>query len=320
MKLPRRQFLHLAAAAVASRSAWAQAYPARPVRIIVGFAAGASADITARVLAQKLGTNLGQQFVVENRAGAGGNLAAEYVARAEPDGYTLLASPPHLLTINPLLYKLSFDPTKLAPVSIIAMYPNVLLAGPKLRAASIEEVITQARERPGAIAIASQGNGTLSHLAAELFKSMAKIDLLHVPYKGTAPAMTDLLGAQVELMFDNLITAMPHVKSGKLRLLGVGGERRIAAFPDVPAITELLPGFRSETWMALVAPPATPSAITEKLSAAVRHAVNEPDFHRLITDMQAEPVGNSPREMAQVIRQETERWSRVIRDARITIQ
>src|SRR3954465_10430921 len=252
--------------------AGAQAYPAKPVRVLVPFPPGGTADLLTRLTAEKMTASFGQQFVVENRAGAGGNLAAEHVARAEPDGYTLLASPPHLLTINPLLYKLSFDPTRLAPVSIIAMYPNVLLAGPKPRAASLQEGIARARERPGAIAIASQGNGTLSHLAAELFKSMAKVNLLHVPYKGTAPAMTDLLGGQVELMFDNLITAMPHVKSGKLRLLGVAGERRIGAFPDVPAIAEVLPGFRSERWMALVAPPGTPAAITEKLSAAVRRA------------------------------------------------
>jgi tripartite-type tricarboxylate transporter receptor subunit TctC len=305
--------------AALSFGAAAQSYPAKPVRVLVPFPPGGTADLLTRVTAEKMSASFGQQFVVENRAGAGGNLAAEHVARAEADGYTLLASPPHLLTINPLLYKLSFDPTKLAPVSIIAMYPNVLLAGPKLRAASVQDVIAQARERPGGIAIASQGNGTLSHLAAELFKSMAKIDLLHVPYKGTAPAMTDLLGGQVELMFDNLITAMPHVKSGKLRLLGVGGEQRIAAFPDVPAISELLPGFRSETWMALVAPPGTPDAITEKLAAAVRRAVNEGEFRKMLTEMQAEPIGNTPREMAAVIQQETERWSRVIRDAHITI-
>jgi tripartite-type tricarboxylate transporter receptor subunit TctC len=289
------------------------------VRILVPFPPGGTADLLTRLTAEKMTASFGQQFVVENRAGAGGNLAAEHVSRAEPDGYTLLASPPHLLTINPLLYRLSFDPTKLAPVSIIATYPNVLLAGPKLRAATLQELIAQARERPGAIAIASQGNGTLSHLAAELFKSMAKVDLLHVPYKGTAPAMTDLLGGQVELMFDNLITAMPHVKSGKLRLLGVAGERRIGAFADVPAINEVLPGFRSETWMALVAPPGTPGAVTEKLSAAVRRAVDQPDFRRLLTELQAEPVGNTPREMADVIRQESERWSRVIREAHITI-
>jgi tripartite-type tricarboxylate transporter receptor subunit TctC len=308
------------ALALFSIAAGAQGYPAKPVHIIVPFPPGGTADALARLTAEKLSASLAQQFIVENRAGAGGNLAAEFVARAEPDGHTLLASPPHLLTINPLLYKLAFDPAKLAPVSIIAAYPNVLLGGPKLRAATIQELIATARERPGALAIASQGNGTLSHLAAELFKSMAHIDLLHVPYKGTAPAMTDLLGGQVELMFDNLITAMPHVKSGRLRLLGVGGERRIGAFPDVPAITELLPGFRCETWMALVAPPGTPDAIAQKLSAEVHKAVQEPDFRRFITELQAEPVGNTPREMAAVIRQETERWSRVIRDAHITIQ
>jgi tripartite-type tricarboxylate transporter receptor subunit TctC len=305
--------------ALAAFPAAAQTYPAKPVRVLVPFPPGGTADLLTRLTAEKMTASFGQQFVVENRAGAGGNLAAEHVARSDPDGYTLLASPPHLLTINPLLYKLSFDPTKLAPVSIIAKYPNVLLAGPKLHASSIQELIAQARGRPGAIAIASQGNGTLSHLAAELFKSMAKINLLHVPYKGTAPAITDLLGGQVELLFDNLITAMPYVKSGKLRLLGVAGERRIDVFPDVPAITEVLPGFRSETWMALVAPSGTPGAITEKLSAAVRRAVEEPDFRRLITEMQAEPVGNTPREMAEVVRQESERWSRVIRDAHITI-
>ena len=309
----------LTALALVSQAA-AQTYPAKPVHVIVPFPPGGTADLLTRLTAEKLTASLAQQFVVENRAGAGGNLAAEYVARAEADGHTLLASPPHLLTINHLLYKLAFDPARFVPISIIATYPNVLLAGPKLRAASIAQAIAAARERPGALAIASQGNGTSSHLSAELFKSMAGIDLLHVPYKGTAPAMTDLLGGQVELMFDNLITAMPHVKSGKLRLLGVGGERRVAAFPDVPAITELLPGFRSETWMALVAPPGTSRAIAEKLAAAVGRAVREPDFKRFLTDMQAEPVGNTPREMADVIRQDTARWSRVIRDAHITLQ
>jgi tripartite-type tricarboxylate transporter receptor subunit TctC len=308
------------ALAVGTCAAAAQPYPSKPVRIIVPFPPGGTADLLTRLTAEKLTASFQQQMVVENRAGAGGNLAAEYVARAEPDGYTLLASPPHLLTINHLLYKLAFDPARFVPIGIIATYPNVLLAGPKLRAGSMQEVIAIARERPGALAIASQGNGTSSHLSAELFKSMAGIDLLHVPYKGTAPAMTDLLGGQVELMFDNLITAMPHVKSGKLRLFGVGSNQRVAAFPDVPAISELLPGFRSETWMALVAPPGTPTAIGERLSAAVRRAVREPDFKRFLTELQAEAVGNTPAEMAEVIRQDTARWSRVIRDAHITIQ
>ena len=298
----------------------AQPYPAKPVRVVVPFPPGGTADLLTRTTAQKLAASLGQQFVVESRAGAGGNLGAELVWRAEPDGYTLLATPPHILTVNPLLYKLSFDPTRFAPVSIIAAYPNVLLVTPKLPVISLDEMLAEARRNPGRLNIASQGSGTISHLSAELLKSMASINLTHVPYKGTAPAMTDLLGGQVELMFDNLITAMPHVRAGKLRLLGVGGARRVAAFPDVPSIAERLPGFHSETWMALVAPPGTSPDLTARLSAAVAKAVREPDFERLLTDMQADPVGNTPREMAEVVRQETERWSRVIREARITVQ
>jgi tripartite-type tricarboxylate transporter receptor subunit TctC len=306
--------------ALAAPGAAAQAWPVKPVRIVVPFPPGGTADLLSRLTAEKLGASFGQQFVVENRAGAGGNLGAEFVARAEPDGHTLLSSPPHLLTINHLLYKLAFDPARFVPVSIIAAYPNVLLSGPKLRVTSLQELFAQARERPGKLNIASQGNGTSSHLSAELLKSMAGIDLLHVPYKGTAPAMTDLLGGQVDCLFDNLITAMPHVKSGKLKLLGVGGARRVGAFPEVPAIAELLPGFRSETWMAIVAPPGTPAPIAAKLSGAIARAVQEPDFRRMLSELQAEPVGNTPREMAEVVRQDTERWTEVIRSARITVQ
>jgi tripartite-type tricarboxylate transporter receptor subunit TctC len=301
-------------------AAFAQTYPARPVRVIVPFPPGGTADLLSRTTAQKLSASLGQQFIVESRAGAGGNLGAELVYRAEPDGYTLLATPPHILTVNPLLYTLSFDPARFVPVSIIAAYPNVLLATPKLAASTLEELIALAKERPGSINIASQGSGTISHLSAELLKSMAAINLTHVPYKGTAPAMTDLLGGQVELMFDNLITAMPHVKAGKLKLVGVGGAKRVPAFPDVPAIAERLPGFHSETWMAYVAPPGTPMEIATKLSAGIARAVREPDFQKLLTDMQADPVGNTPAQMADVVRQELERWSKVIREGKITVQ
>ena len=318
MRLPA--FIAAAALALASLGAAAQGFPAKTVRIVVPFPPGGTADALSRLTADKLTGILGRPVIVENRAGAGGNLAAEFVARAEPDGHTLLSSPPHLLTINHLLYKLAFDPSKLVPVSIIAAYPNVLLAGPKLQASNMQELIAQARANPGKLNIASQGNGTSSHLSAELFKSMAGIDLGHVPYKGTGPAMTDLLGGQVDAMFDNLVTAMPHVKSGRLKLLGVGGAGRVAAFPDVPAIAELLPGFRSETWMGIVAPPGTPPEIAAQLSAAVARAVQEPDFRRFITELQAEPVGNTPRDMAEVLRQDTERWAQVIRTARITLQ
>jgi tripartite-type tricarboxylate transporter receptor subunit TctC len=301
-------------------TALAQSYPAKPVRVIVPFPPGGTADLLSRTTAQKLSASLGQQFIVESRAGAGGNLGAELVYRAEPDGYTLLATPPHILTVNPLLYPLAFDPSRFVPVSIIAAYPNVLLATPKFPASTLDELIAQARAQPGRVNVASQGSGTISHLSVELLKSMASINLTHVPYKGTAPAMTDLLGGQVDLMFDNLITAMPHVKAGKLKLIGVGGAKRVAAFPDVPAIAERLPGFHSETWMAYVAPPGTPMEIATKLSAGIARAVREPDFQKLLTELQADPVGNTPREMAEAVAQERERWGKVIRDAKITVQ
>jgi tripartite-type tricarboxylate transporter receptor subunit TctC len=291
----------------------------KPLRIVVPFPPGGTADALTRLTAERLPPLIGQPVVVENRAGAGGNLAAEQVFRAEPDGLTLLSSPPHILTINHLLYKLGFDPAKFVPVSLIASYPNVLVASAKAPAASLDELIAYARANPGKLTIASQGNGTSSHLTAELFKSMARIDLLHVPYKGTAPALTDLLGSQVDVMFDNLITMMPHVKSGKLRLLGVGSTKRVAAFPDVPAIAEKLPGFHSETWMGIVAPPGTPPAQAARLSSAIGRVVQQPDFRKRLIDFQAEPLGSTPEAMGEVIRQDTERWTEVIRAARIKI-
>src|SRR2546426_7873124 len=297
----------------------AVAQPSKPLRIIVPFPPGGTADALARLTAERLPPLLGQQVLVENRAGAGGNLGAEQVWRAEPDGLTVLASPPHLLTINPLLYKLNFDPGRFVPVGLIATYPNVLVASAKLPAAKLDELIALARAHPGKLSIASQGNGTISHLSAELLKKMAGIDLLHVPYKGTAPALTDLLGGQVDVMFDNLITMMPHVKSGKLKLLGAGGAGRVAAFPEVPAIDELLPGFRSETWMGIVAPPGTPPAIAGRLSGAIARVMEDAEVRRRLVELQAEPVRPSPGQMAQTIRQETERWTQVSRSARITL-
>jgi tripartite-type tricarboxylate transporter receptor subunit TctC len=310
--------MRLVAAIFLAAAAFA-AHAQKPVRIVVPFPPGGTADLLVRMSAERLPALIGQPVLVENRGGASGNLGAEFVARAEPDGTTLLASPPHILTINHLLYKLNFDPRKFVPVGMIAAYPNILLANPSLKASNVEELIALARSQPGKLNIASQGNGTSTHLAAELFKQLAQVDMTHVPYKGTAPAMTDLLGGQVDLMFDNLITAMPHVKAGKLKLLGVGGEKRVAAFPDVPAIGERLPGFRSETWMAIVGPPGMPAAVADRLSAALSRVVNEADFRRRLAELQAEPVGNSPAEMAEVIRQETARWAEVIRVARIKV-
>ena len=309
----------LLAILLCSLCAGAFAQIGKTLRIIVPFPPGGAADALARMVADKLPAQLGQTVIVENRPGAGGNVAAEQLSRAEPDGTLLLSAPPHLLTINHLLYKLSFDLTKLVPVGIIAAYPNVLLATPKLPVSNLVELMSLARSRPGGLNIASQGNGTSTHLTAELFKMLAHIDMVHVPYKGTGPAFADLLGGQVDVMFDNLIAGLPHVRSGKLKLLGVGGPKRVDAFPDVPAIAEVLPGFRSETWMGLVAPPATPRAIIERQSSAVSRVLEDADLRRRLADLQAEPVGNTPEQMAEIIRQDTERWSKVIQAANIRI-
>ena len=300
-------------------AACALSQPGKQVRIIVPFPPGGAADALTRMVAEKLPAQIGQPVFVEYRPGAGGNVAAEQLSRAEPDGSVLLSAPPHLLTINPMLYKLSFDLTKLVPVGIIAAYPNVLLATPRLPVSTATELIALAQARPGTLNIASQGNGTSTHLTAELFKMLAKVDMVHVPYKGTAPAFADLLGGQVDVMFDNLIAALPHVRSGKLKLLGVGGPKRIDAFPQVPAIAELLPGFRSETWMGLVAPPATPPATARRLSTALRSVLQDPAVRRRLSELWAEPVGNTPEQMAEIIRQDTERWSGVIQSARVRI-
>jgi tripartite-type tricarboxylate transporter receptor subunit TctC len=300
-------------------SAGVAAQPRKQLRIIVPFPPGGAADALTRMVAEKLPGTLGHAVIVENRPGAGGNVAAEHVSRAEPDGSVLLSAPPHLLTINHMLYKLTFDLTKLVPVGIIAAYPNVLLATPKLPASNVTELIALARQRPGGLNIASQGNGTSTHLTAELFKMLSKIDMVHVPYKGTAPAFADLLGGRVDVMFDNLIAALPHVKAGKLKLLGVGTPKRIEAFPDVPAIDEVLPGFRSETWMGLVAPPGTPREIAAGLSAAVNRVLQDPEVRRSLNELQAEPVGNTPDQMAEIIRKDTERWSRVIQVANVQL-
>ena len=295
--------------------AWAQ--DTRPVRIIVPYPPGGTADALPRLISEKVAAVLGQAVIVENRPGASANIGAELVSRSEPDGHTLLVAAPHVLTTNHILYKLSFDPTAFAPISIIATYPNVLLVNPKLPAKTLQELIAYARANPGKLNCASQGNGPSSHLTAEMFMSMGGVRMVHVPYKGTGPALTDLLAGQVDMMFDNLIATMQHIKSGRLRILGVGGAQRVRALPEVPAIAEVLPGFLSETWMGLVAPPKTPPAITAKISAAVAEAVKVPEIAKRLADLNAEPVGNTPAQMAEIVRQDTERWARVIRTANV---
>ena len=311
--------LALAAAFLLAGTALAQdpaaSYPAKPIRIVVPFPPGGSADLMPRALAERLTAKWGQPIVVENRPGAAGNIGAEAVFKAEPDGYTLLSTPPPPLVINPSLYpKLAFDPSQFVPVTIIGSIPNAMIVHPKVTAATVQEFIAFVRANPGKLNYASQGNGTTSHLAAEMFKSMAGgLQIAHVPYKGTAPALTDLLAGQVDLMFDNLGVSLPHVRSGKLKALAVGSERRFPGLPEVPAMAETLPGFVSIAWFGVVAPPKTPAPIAEKLSAAIAEALKQPDVAKRLADLSAEPIGSTPAEMAGFMKQETERYREVIR-------
>jgi len=299
----------------------AQEWPAKAVRIIVPFPPGGSADLLPRAIAEKLAEKWGQPVLVENRPGAAGNIGADAVYRAEPDGYTLLSAPPPPLVINRLLYqKLSYDSSQFVPITVIGAIPNVLLVHPKTNVASVKEFIALARANPGKLNYASQGSGTTSHLTAELFKAMAggaagPLNITHVPYKGTAPALTDLLGGQVEMMCDNLGVSLPHVRSGKLKALAVASAKRVKSLPDVPALAETLPGFEAVAWFGIVAPPKTPPAIAEKTAAGVQDALRLADVQRRLAELSAEPMGLTPAETAAYMKQETERWAAVIKSA-----
>jgi tripartite-type tricarboxylate transporter receptor subunit TctC len=316
---PLLRFLGVFLLAVSTASA--QEWPARPVRIIVPFPPGGSADLLPRAVSEKLAERWGQPVIVENRPGAAGNIGADAVFRAEPDGYTLLSAPPPPLVINRLLYqKLSYDSSQFVPISVIGAIPNVLLVHPKLGVSSVEELISLARNHPGKLNYASQGSGTTSHLTAELFKAMAGgLQITHIPYKGTAPALTDLLGGQVDMMCDNLGVSLPHVRSGKLRALAVASRKRFAALPDVPALAEVLPGFESLAWFGIVAPPKTPAAIAEKVAAGVADAIRQPDVLKRLGELSAEPMGLSPAETGAFMRQEAERWGAIIRSAGVKV-
>lgn len=301
-------------------ASWAQPsdFPNRPITIVVPFPPGGTADMLPRLVAEQLPELLGQPVVVTNRPGAAGMLGADFVSRANPDGYTLLVVPPHFF-ISDLLYKISFEPTKFMPVSILASYPNVLLGSNKLPVQDISQLLTIARSNPKPLNIASAGSGTSQHLTAELLKEMAKVDMMHVPYKGSSPAMNDLIAGHVDLMFDNLIAATPFIQSGKLKLLAVGSATRSRLFPNTPAVNEVLPGFESVTWMGVVAPPGTPAPIVEKLSQAISAAMKTPKIRKQIEDLQAEPLGSTSAAMADAIRKDGVRWSQVIRSAKITV-
>ena len=315
IRLGRMLLVLLAAAAPAfALPVQAQDYPGKLVRVVVPYPPGSLTDTLARLVAEKLQGKWGQPVIVENRAGAGGNIGAEVVSKAAPDGYTLLFSPPAPFVTNKLLYaKLAYDPDAFVPASVIAIAPVVLMVHPKVAAESVQQLIAYAKANPDRLNYASSGIGGTPHLTAELFKSMGGIRIVHVPYQGTAPALTALLAGQVDMLFDAVGAGLPSIRAGKLRVLAVGSEKRTHLLPDVPAMSEVLPGFASKVWVAMAAPPKTPAAIANGLSAAIAEAVKQPEVVRRMLDLSFEAIGGTPGEMALLVRQETERWGKVIR-------
>ena len=315
MKLPRRNFLHLAAGAaalpVASRVAWAQTYPARPVRIIVTTTPGGAPDILARLMGPWLSERLGQQFVVENRPGGGSNIGTEAVVRAPPDGHTLL-----LVTtnnaINMTLYdKLNFNFIRdVAPVAGVVRVPNVMEVNPSFPAKTAPEFITYAKANPNKLNFASSGNGTASHMQFELFKLMSGVSMVHVPYRGSAPALTDLLSGQIQLMFDPMPSSIGHIKAGKLRALAVTTATRSEVLPDLPTVRDFVPGYEASTWFGIVAPTNTPTEIIEKLNNAINAGLADPKIKARLADLSVSVHTDSPAEFGKLLADETEKWAR----------
>lgn len=324
--MTRNRVIRLIAFSCLALAGWAGAAAAplntSPVRIVVPFPAGGTADVLPRILAEALRPQFPAGVVVENRSGAGGNIGADFVFRSEPDGTTLLASPPGPIAINHHLYKqLSFDPTRWVPITILASVPNVMAVSPKVKAKTVQEFIDYAKANPGKVTFASQGNGSTSHLTAALFMSLTGIEMVHVPYKGTAPALVDLMGSQVDVFFDNLASSMQHHRAGKLRILAVADAQRSKALPEVPTFAQLgLPGMDAVTWFGLVAPPGTPAALVDAYQQAFAKALADPEVARKFAEQGADPRGESPAQAARFIRAETEKWQKVIKSANVTTQ
>jgi tripartite-type tricarboxylate transporter receptor subunit TctC len=322
MKLPRRQFLHLAAGAAAlpavSRIARAQSYPTRPARIIVGFAPGGAADIMARLMGQWLSERLGQQFVIENRPGAGGNIATEAAVRSPPDGYTLLLVN-SVNAINATLYdKLNFDLIRdIAPVASIHREPNVMEVNPSVPVKTVPEFITYAKANPGKIDMASAGIGSMSHVSGELFKMMTGVSLVHVPYRGAGPALVDLLGGQVQVSFSTMSSSIEYVRAGKLRALAVTTATRSPVLPDIPTVHEFVPGYESSFWTGIGAPKNTPAEIVDKLNKEINAALADHKIKVRLADLGSTPVVGSATDFGKLIADETEKWGKVIRAANI---
>jgi len=321
-KLPRRRFLHLAAGAAAlpalSRTAWAQAYPSRPVRLIVPFTPGGAADLTARLLSQWLTEHLGQQFIIENRPGAGTNIGTEAVAKAPADGYTLLLVSV-ANTVNATLYdKLNFDFLRdIVGVAGLIRGPLVMEEHPSVPAKTVPEFIAHAKANPGRINLASAGNGTPSHMAGELFRLATGVNWVHVPYRGAAPAMTDVLAGQVQVIFDNLPTSLEHIKAGKVRPLAVTTAARSAALPEILTVAEFVPGYEVSSWFGIGAPKGVPAEIVAKLNRDINAALNDPTIKTRIAELSSVPLPMTPAAFSKHLADETEKWGKVVKTANI---
>ncbi|MFC5066866.1 Bug family tripartite tricarboxylate transporter substrate binding protein [Flaviflagellibacter deserti] len=293
----------------------AQTFPTRAITLIIPFPAGGSTDLVGRLVAEKMSTLLGQQVVVDNRGGAGGNIGSAAVAKAEPDGYTILMGTVATHALNPALYtKMPYDAAKdFAPISLLVTVPNVLVVHPSVPANNVKELIDLVKKEPGKYSYASSGNGTPLHLSGELFKSLAGVDIVHVPYKGAGPALIDVLGGQVPIMFDNLPSSTQHIKDGKLKGLGVTTKERSAVFPDMPAIAETLPGYETYTWNALFAPAKTPADVVARLNDAANKAIADPKVKAKLAEFSATTVGSTPEELQKHVEAELAKWAPIVK-------
>jgi tripartite-type tricarboxylate transporter receptor subunit TctC len=322
-KLARLLAVAGAIAAMTQPATAADPYPNKPIRIVVAYTPAGTTDILARIIGQKLTEAWGQAVVVDNKPGANGNIGTEYAAKAAPDGYTLLMTTAAPHGVNPSLYrKLGFDAVKdFAGVSLVATVPNALMVNPSLPVKNVKELIAYAKANPGKLSFGSPGNGSTGHMSMELFMSMTGTDMVHVPYKGNAGVMTDLVGGQIQVTLDNLTPYMSQVKSGKIRLLAVSPAKRSRAVPDIPTIAEAgVPGYETGAWFGLVAPAKTPRDIVEKLSAETARILKLPDVNQKLLEQSAEPVGNTPQQFDAFIKSEIAKWAKVIKDAKVELQ
>ena len=307
----------LALAACGAAHAATDNYPTKPIRLVVPFTPGGSTDILARLVAKQITDTFGQQCIIDNRPGAGGTIGMEIAARAAPDGYTLVMGHIGTIAVNPALYsKLAYDPLKdFQPVTLVAMIPNMMTVNPKVAAKTVKDVIALAQGKPGSLNYGSGGSGSAAHLATEYFKLMSKTDLTHIPYKGTAPAVTDLIAGNISLMITGVPPQLAHVKSGRLRPIAVATPKRLAMFPELPAINETVKGYDATQWYGILAPAAVPKPYIARLNAAIVKALHSPEAKAQLASEAAEPVGNSPEEFGKFMRSEIARWAPVVKQS-----